>query len=405
MARAIKERFAQEELKEVTVQEKLRRRPPTGESLFNEFFPLGSPLQILARKTKAFFNTECLTLNSEVQHRLRWRDDLKLVESYARTWLRSPGTWSPKGKAPAAVFRSLISHLFCLYPVPTFLYNYWRAEGDTPGENGDTRILVRRIFCDLGKGESFAKNVAADKYGHNFPRLTKRQCHLFLCQPNDSRFVGAIRQAQAQSFGGSASVARELAASFVSFSRDEEFVSHAIQWFCNQGMFDVTQVRPMVDYIQHCRAAQNNWTLSGRTVHTVIQGMETWHRELQQKKKAGNASWEPSGIPEYIWTKASENEFPETWSCKELCTSKELHSEGKELRHCVSSYAPRAAQGMISIWSLRHDDKRCLTIEVQNAQRTIVQARGFANRRATPTEREHLRRWARQAGIRLFAEP
>jgi hypothetical protein len=71
------------------------------------------------------------------------------------------------------------------------------------------------------------------------------------------------------------------------------------------------------------------------------------------------------------------------------------------MRHCVSSYASRIKEGKCSIWSLRCDGVRALTIEVKNNERRIAQTRGKCNRFAKPLELGILRRWALANGLEL----
>lgn len=87
------------------------------------------------------------------------------------------------------------------------------------------------------------------------------------------------------------------------------------------------------------------------------------------------------------------------WSIDQITSSKELQVEGNAMRHCVSSYVPYCRSGEISIWTMREDGCRKVTIEVRNS--TIVQARGLANRPIRPTERFLLNRWASQNNLSI----
>jgi hypothetical protein len=64
------------------------------------------------------------------------------------------------------------------------------------------------------------------------------------------------------------------------------------------------------------------------------------------------------------------------------------------MRHCVSCYATDIKEGRSSIWSLRCDGARALTVEVANGMRRVVQARGKCNRNPKPLELGLLHRWA-----------
>ena len=68
-------------------------------------------------------------------------------------------------------------------------------------------------------------------------------------------------------------------------------------------------------------------------------------------------------------------------------------------RRAFLSHSATAMTGRISLWSLRCDGVRALTLEVYNAERALVQARGLHNRRAIEPEKAAIERWARQEGI------
>ena len=80
------------------------------------------------------------------------------------------------------------------------------------------------------------------------------------------------------------------------------------------------------------------------------------------------------------------------------------------MSHCVASYAHACVSGRTSIWSLglqrvEGDEVKVrrswVTIEVANATRTIVQARGRANRKPDATARAAMKRWAQAAQLAI----
>ena len=71
--------------------------------------------------------------------------------------------------------------------------------------------------------------------------------------------------------------------------------------------------------------------------------------------------------------------------------------------HCVAAYWRLCESGLASIWSLSVEDasgqvERLLTLEVRNADRTIVQARGKLNRLPSLDELDVLTRWQHLGG-------
>ena len=70
----------------------------------------------------------------------------------------------------------------------------------------------------------------------------------------------------------------------------------------------------------------------------------------------------------------------------ELLDSAALKAEGKTMHHCVASYDRSCARGQTSIWSMRiagpteETYRNVMTIAVNNASRTITQAKGRCNK-------------------------
>ena len=68
----------------------------------------------------------------------------------------------------------------------------------------------------------------------------------------------------------------------------------------------------------------------------------------------------------------------------EVLTNQELAAEGREMRHCVMSYAKRCQRGSVSVWSLQRKvgkghPVRVMTIAVDNKRKLITQHRGKFN--------------------------
>jgi hypothetical protein len=304
--------------------------------------------------------------------------------------------WEPKGKGKTAIFKSLIDHLMVKYPPPTFLY---RVFYKTPPNafRGDLEQFGR-LFKHLAQGGSLRKVVGTELIP---TPLTKRMCHDFLNLPARTlNVVAGVRTVQVKTYGGSPSLRDALVRSQLGrFRRDEEFWDTAIQWFCNQAMLDSHRVGPMVDYIMFRRNEDQSFSMKGRTALAMIRDMEEWHGILHRLKGSPADVYEQSGLLEGTWiTKKTDRqtgfEIKHTWTFKELTTAKELMQEGRSMRHCVYSYSRSVEEGRISIWSLRKDDERALTIEVDNRSETIRQVRGFGNRQANKAEASIVRKWA-----------
>ena len=84
-------------------------------------------------------------------------------------------------------------------------------------------------------------------------------------------------------------------------------------------------------------------------------------------------------------------------------TPEDLVQEGKNLHHCVGSYAERVAKGQCLILFLRHTDepeKPFYTIEVRGDQ--VQQVHGDHNSNPTPEVEQFIAQWKKRVLTPLF---
>ena len=341
-------------------------------------------------------------------------------------WVRTLETFKPKGKSASRCFRALVDHLVVEWPVRPFLYS---AFEQTAASHRPYRQV--RLFDLIAKGGS-ARN--AIKQGLLPATLTKKMCHRFLQTTVGHDIPAAVRLAQATELGASKRLASALAGSRLGRDLDrdqEDFRFSVVQWFVNHPMLDPAQVGPLLDYIawrkqdtdrRREEAAQavavggridlpGVFSMKGRSAGALFRDMERWHgdlareAELRRREQVGTwrrapmaSTFAPSGIRGFQWER-KKGRRKEVWTAVELLTARALSDEGRALAHCVYSYGYSVAKGRTSIWSLRLDRERMLTVEIDNTNRRMVQARGLRNRMPTNAEQEALRRWAEQADL------
>lgn len=196
-----------------------------------------------------------------------------------------------------------------------------------------------------------------------------------------------------------------------SFVENGEFWRSAIQFFIKHadqltpGQIEAiveflyaVRIRPLVngDGSERLPPPDPNFSLAGRTPASLLRlaGMQGGPDEL-------GVGWPSSGWPSMLL----DDELGQ-WRMVELLDAWSLQHEGQVLRHCVRIYWRDCASGRSRIWSLRwRDDQgpyapRC-TIEVRTRTRTIMQIRGYQNRRVSGRMRELIERWADLAGLRI----
>jgi len=93
----------------------------------------------------------------------------------------------------------------------------------------------------------------------------------------------------------------------------------------------------------------------GRSVPRLMDAIQAWHIQLAREAKAAAVSgWPKANIPDFEHVETNPDSDQVTrWRIAELCTHKELFTEGREMRHCVSSYARHCRAGKQSVWSLQ----------------------------------------------------
>jgi hypothetical protein len=160
-----------------------------------------------------------------------------------------------------------------------------------------------------------------------------------------------------------------------------------------------------VDWAQRQRADTAGFSMKGRTGVSVLRAVEEWHGSLSKLKNHRQVVYKPSGFKEGIYERKINLRgggfHMEDWNIVELLASRELHAEGSKMGHCVFSYNRDITSGRCSIWSLRVDKVRKLTIEVQNSQKRIVQVRGRYNRISEEIEMRYVKLWAAENGLEI----
>lgn len=311
-------------------------------------------------------------------------------------WQRDPQDWKPKGKGKYSLFVSLAEHLFAKYHTPKFLWSaFWE-------ENANTRFLSK-IVERIAGGESFAKMCKSGEFPLPF---TKKQCHMFLQTTANYRFMSALRRIQIKSHGGSSQLHQAWMqrpfAQYLGTQAEEVFWDSVIAWFSKNPMLDLNQLGPLIDYINHRRADDGDFSMKGRSALAMLRGMEEWHGELQRIKEFKAHNYESTGFKPgryQIKKRLRIGHITENWTIDEILTSSELAAEGRVQKHCVYSYSRSIASGQISIWSMKMNGERMITIEVWNKPKTINQTRGKHNRATTADEFRIIQRWAQENGF------
>lgn len=338
---------------------------------------------------------------------------LTLIAAHRSNWIRPLKSWKPNSHNPRRQFTSLIRHLFDKYgEIPPFFDTVWFLGRTAEG------LHRRKWYLHVGAGHRFSQCDLPITYNRQMERN-------FLSAPDHLTLDQAIRWGQILGHGGDESLAQAILQTRLGHQfENEEFWATVIQWFSNHPMLDRDEVGPVIDYLHHQRfvtaprnnqlvganepplPAEPNLSMKGRTPRSLLRQVHRWHRELSRSNLNQVHDWEPTGIQPFELAEGNAKEGNlRTWTIRELLSSKSLHTEGRKLKHCVSSYALSCARGANSIWTLEVESNgtisKLITIQVRNEHRVICQARGKLNRRTTEQELKIIARWASAARLTL----
>ncbi len=336
---------------------------------------------------------------------------LVLIAAHRHSWIREIDDWQPKSRSSRRQFASLLRHLFVRYDdMPAFFDGVWLA-----GDDRESRSQ-RAWYVHVGAGKNLCQCDLPISY-------TKKMAHHFMRAPKDCSINQALRWGQIHALGGNERLTRAIFGTRLCDGfRHEDFWSTVIQWFVSQPMLDPVHIAPIVDYIRHQRfepqplivggrveghgPAEPNLTMRGRSGESLLRRVQQWHQRLARDNTIQICQWKPSVIDSFDFIEGSEESGNQKrWTIRELLSTKALFVEGRQLKHCVASYATSCAHGRCSIWTMElhaeHELQKLLTIEVRSQDLTICQIRGKFNRLATEKERQVIQRWATKAGLRL----
>ncbi len=311
--------------------------------------------------------------------------------------IRDLKSWKPRGKSPRALLCSLAKHLFSCYPTPAFLWSvFWQTN-----DNKLPRMVVK-----IADGTSL---YSLCKSGEFPVQLSKRQCHLFLASPAKLGFVDALRFAQVVSNGGTSKLFNEWRRSpylTTLLAPDmEQFWQQVLAWLSRQTVIKPGDIHKLMDYFAYQHRQNSHYNLKGRTLQSVTREMLLWQAQMRQLRLAQGYNLPSSGFTntswvEQVWQRRKQKLVEEQWAVTEILSCDDLFMEGRNMNHCVYSYRNKIRKGACSIWSVAHNNKPVLTIELCNRNKQVVQVKGMNNREPDFKEWAALRYWAKQNAIR-----
>lgn len=322
--------------------------------------------------------------------------------------LRPIETWRPRGKGRDSVFRSLCEHLLTKYPTPPFLWSAFEDE-----VNGAELVP---LVVHVAQGGSLFQFCKDGKLPFS---LTRSQCAEFMQTSTSLGVLPALRRVQVKAEGGDRrlfEVWRRLPSVMrLQTPELESFGVTVLRFFARNPMLDPAQIGPLYDYVHHRYRLNPAFSMQGRTAQALLRDMAAWHQELNNvrlRRNETHVAFERSGFKQFRVQRKEKvplgkggkvGEALHSWAVQEILSSKELMAEGRALRHCVYSYRWQVEAKRTSIWSLSGGlegaMEKLITLEVSNATRAIVQARGAHNRLTNTREDRVILEWASMNGL------
>ncbi|MBI1246931.1 hypothetical protein GC197_03695 [bacterium] len=329
------------------------------------------------------------------------------LAEYKKEMVRPIYLWRPESDGWRLQFRSLMRHLFELYPVPDHLAYCWTYP--------NYGFWVRSLYFHMAKGYGLRQFQGGPAF-----HIDKKTARWYCEAPHHLPPLFAIRWAQARALGADFAAAIDIARAigFSNGGSSEDVWEPVVRFFVRYQPIQFEETSDIAEFIyaQRFLPAENSWgrgggpdplqpdfSLKGRTLQSLRRYMISWRKELLRKRPElaqVSHNWPASDLRPLV-----HREGEQKYTIMELVSDRALAVEGLRMRNCVAEYASQCALGRSSIWSLRLQEsgkvKRMATIEVNPQRKDIHQLSGICNSRLSPGTTNIVIRWARQEGLTL----
>ena len=245
---------------------------------------------------------------------------------------------------------------------------------------------------------------------HDFP--TKKMAHYFANSPKELDFDAAAWYGIILGMNGNDLIFKVFHKHFGQGTKNLRFIKMLVAFFSlPKHQVEAAELKQLLAYLQHYRDENGIFSMKDWTLNTLRRRSEQWYTEmdnlyLQSIARPFGYSGSNANLTEE-WTGAAYQAFEVeedhiSYHIVQLTSLKELHEEGKVMRHCVGTYGSKCQQQGTSIWSLYQihygAKKKLATIEVSKLQ-NIVQVKGKLNSAPKRHHQELIRRWAEREGL------
>ena len=330
---------------------------------------------------------------------------VRLASTHRPYVFRDPARFNRRVRTKSAERIRLMAaeHVFGKYPVARHVRSVWFSETNPPDDRTRLELQLRlSVYLTAASGGSVQKTCTG-------AFMTKKETHRFLNLSHTDSFTEAMWFTLACSHTSDLGIAKRAACSrLAEQSYFDPFWREALRFFCVNPVA-IARMNDMIDFLRQERVRNPQYSLKGRTLASVAQQVEQWHRALNRARRLGNATWDGADLSDAIYhDQLMSKDRRVDWRFSQIKTSQALAEEGTAMHHCVYSYQQLCINGAVSIWSLKQRPatrnqsapwSRALTIEMDIARKRLVQLRGYANRPMNADERQIVSRWAADSGL------
>jgi len=329
--------------------------------------------------------------------------------------IRSLSSWkTPKSKSSETIAKSLFLHLFVSYRLPKVVLYHLPKILFVKGLKSWEGKLLR----GMAKGKGLHKIAGLPRLGCN----SKMNFHLYQA-PEKYTLLQALAWAKLKAMKADGRISNIIARKVFKedFAHWPEWGDRFIGFVQRNPTISSMQANELLSFILYQKERKYEMSLpntsykieieplfpafelKGRTVASAFRYVAQWKAYLQLTKESGTIGNLPiSSTAAFIYRTPSKR----CYIFRQIITIKDLVTEGKSMNHCVASYNKSCLKKLSSIWSVQLRfpkglNKKMLTIELDEASKTIVQIKGLCNRNPSNEELVVVKAWAAKEELEL----
>ncbi|MDR2596017.1 MAG: PcfJ domain-containing protein [Treponema sp.] len=334
-----------------------------------------------------------------------WNDFYELRRDYKRNKESNKNKWFPKSKwrmQDYSVIKDFYSYLRLNFPNP-IPYSLFIPYINCEEGYYSIGYVADKWLTDILSGESF--------YTRNKNYFTRTEVKYFLtCNWVDTYsllFKYSSYRELLQHFWGAKIKANGLELSLDFFvNKFPNLTERRVQEFfrficCNKKYVrDENEISDIWDFLSGREIDFNNITWQ-----QLRHMSEDWHAQIYNHQLGSpmrieemkNKEWEKTTIKDF--THIIDEKM---WTITEITTGKLLNEEGVDMHNCVFTYVNRCVSRYCAIFSVKVNDKRIATLEINLLNLELVQAKGKINTAITNDEiKSIIFIWVKENNIKL----